>query len=225
MINQQMADRFWPHQMRSGSSLASWVRTTAARGRRSSGSRRPASTRAWRGSESIFSDRCFRSISRESTDRQDRGNQPIADTLRHEVRVTLDPRMALTGLETLEQHMQLPLFRRARRPPAWHVRTAGAHARPGGLYGVMSYSVRAAHARDWGPDGAWRATSRRPPPHRRSGTPAHAHRDGDWSSGAMVVRGCSPVFSMGSAQRIQSRSSWCDLLTLVATVASYVPAR
>jgi len=69
------------------------------------------------------------------------GDTPIVDALRHEVRA-LDPRMALVGVETLEQHMQLPLF--PARAAGLLLGLFGLLALTlaiVGLYGVMSYSV------------------------------------------------------------------------------------
>jgi putative ABC transport system permease protein len=69
------------------------------------------------------------------------GNVAISGALRQEVRA-LDPRMALMGLETLEQHMQLPLF--PARAAGLLLGTFGLLALTlavVGLYGVMSYSV------------------------------------------------------------------------------------
>ncbi|HEU4939410.1 MAG TPA: ABC transporter permease [Vicinamibacterales bacterium] len=66
---------------------------------------------------------------------------PVIDALRHEVRA-LDPRMALVGVETLEQHMQLPLF--PARAAGLLLGLFGLLALTlaiVGLYGVMSYSV------------------------------------------------------------------------------------
>ncbi|MFL5489586.1 MAG: ABC transporter permease [Gemmatimonadaceae bacterium] len=69
------------------------------------------------------------------------GDTPIVEALRREVR-TLDPRMALVGIETLEQHMQLPLF--PARAAGFLLGLFGLMALTlavVGLYGVMSYSV------------------------------------------------------------------------------------
>ena len=66
---------------------------------------------------------------------------PVIEALRHEVR-SLDPRMALVGVETLEQHMQLPLF--PARAAGLLLGVFGVLALTlaiVGLYGVMSYSV------------------------------------------------------------------------------------
>ena len=69
------------------------------------------------------------------------GDTPIVDALRQEVRA-LDPRMTLVGIETLEQHMQLPLF--PARAAGLLLGLFGMLALTlavVGLYGVMSYSV------------------------------------------------------------------------------------
>jgi len=69
------------------------------------------------------------------------GDTPIVEALRREVRA-LDSRMALVGVETLEQHMQLPLF--PARAAGFLLGLFGVMALTlalVGLYGVMSYSV------------------------------------------------------------------------------------
>ena len=69
------------------------------------------------------------------------GDVPIVGALKDVVR-GLDPRMTLIGVETLEQHMQLPLF--PARAAGLLLGLFGVLALTlavVGLYGVMSYSV------------------------------------------------------------------------------------
>ena len=110
------------------------------------------------------------------------GDQPIVDALRHEVPDAPIRAWRSTGIETLEQHMQLPLF------PA---RAAGLLL---GLFGLLALTLavvglyrrdvvlsRSAHARDWCADGARGAASRRHPPGssvRDSGSRSPAWRIG-----------------------------------------------
>jgi len=143
MINQQMADRFWPHQNAVGqfvslmgphdSRVRAEVIGIAKTGKYQSLGEDP---------KAFF----YRPLLQEYQPGvqlivRTAGDQPIADTLRQQVRA-LDSRMALTGLETLEQHMQLPLF--PARAAGLLLGMFGLLALTlalVGLYGVMSYSV------------------------------------------------------------------------------------
>ena len=143
MINQQMAERFWPHQDPVGRSItlmgSQGSRTRAEiigvvkTGKYSSLGEDP---------KSFF----YRPLLQEYEPGaqlivRTAGDTPIIDALRHEVRA-IDPRMALVGVETLEQHMQLPLF--PARAAGLLLGLFGLLALTlavVGLYGVMSYSV------------------------------------------------------------------------------------
>jgi putative ABC transport system permease protein len=143
MINQQMAERFWPHQNPVGRSItlmgSEGSRTRAEiigvvkTGKYASLGEDP---------KSFF----YRPLLQEYQPGaqlivRTAGDTPIIDALRHEVRA-IDPRMALVGVETLEQHMQLPLF--PARAAGLLLGLFGSLALTlavVGLYGVMSYSV------------------------------------------------------------------------------------
>jgi putative ABC transport system permease protein len=143
IVNEQMAERYWPHQEAVGkwvtlfgpqdSRMRAQIVGVAKTGRYSSLGEdpkpyfyRPLLQNYQPGVQLVV-----------RTD----GDVPILAALRQEVRA-LDSRLALMGCETLEQHMQLPLF------PA---RAAGAFLgmfgllalglAVVGLYGVMSYAV------------------------------------------------------------------------------------
>jgi predicted permease len=143
MINQQMADRFWPqqnpigqfisimgpHDSRTRAEIVGVVKT----GKYQSLGEDP---------KSYF----YRPLLQEYQPGvqllvRTAGDTPVVDALRREVRA-LDSRMALVGIETLEQHMQLPLF--PARAAGLLLSLFGMLALTlaiVGLYGVMSYSV------------------------------------------------------------------------------------
>jgi predicted permease len=143
MINQQMADRFWPRQnpigqfinlmgprdSRTRAEIVGVVKT----GKYQSLGEDP---------KSYF----YRPLLQEYQPGvqllvRTTGDTPIVEGLRREVRA-LDSRLALVGLETLEQHMQLPLF--PARAAGMLLGLFGLLALTlavVGLYGVMSYSV------------------------------------------------------------------------------------
>jgi predicted permease len=143
MINQQMADRFWPRQ----NPIGQFVSILGAR-----------DTRTRAEVVGVVKTGKYQSLGEDPKSffyrplLQDyepgvqlivrtAGDAPILDALRHEIR-TLDPRLAMVGSETLEQHMQLPLF--PARAAGFLLGLFGAVALTlavVGLYGVMSYSV------------------------------------------------------------------------------------
>ncbi len=143
MINQQMADRFWPHQSPIGQFISIMgphdSRTRAEivgvvkTGKYQSLGEDP---------KSYF----YRPLLQEYQPGvqllvRTAGDMPVVDALRREVRA-LDSRLALVGIETLEQHMQLPLF--PARAAGLLLCLFGMLALTlaiVGLYGVMSYSV------------------------------------------------------------------------------------
>ncbi len=143
VINQEMADRFWPHGNPVGQSLKivgpndTRVRAeiigVVKTGKYASLGEHP---------KPFF----YRSLLQEYVPGvqlvvRTAGNQGVVSALRQEVRA-LDSRMALVGVETLEQHMELPLF--PARAAGLLLGLFGMLALTlvvVGLYGVMSYSV------------------------------------------------------------------------------------
>ena len=146
--------------------------------------------------------------------------------LREAVR-ELDSRMALVGLETLEQHMQLPLF--PAQAAGVLLGMFGALAlllAVVGLYGVISYSV-SQRAREIGVRVALGA--RRVDVVRlvlSQGLRLTAIGLGLGFTGALVVsRVLSSVLYGVSPADPVSFGAVALVLTLVALVASYIPAR
>jgi len=143
MINQQMAERFWPRQ----NPVGQFVTLMGSQGGRT---RAEVIGVAKTGKYASLGEDpkpfFYRPLLQEYEPGaqlivRTAGDTPIVDALRHEVRA-LDPRMALVGVETLEQHMQLPLF--PARAAGLLLGLFGLLALTlaiVGLYGVMSYSV------------------------------------------------------------------------------------
>ncbi len=143
MINQQMAERFWPHQNPIGQFIN-------VRGSSDSRTRAEIIGVVKTGKyQSLGEDPkpfFYRPLLQEYQPGvqlivRTAGATPVVDALRHEVRA-LDSRMALVGIETLEQHMQLPLF--PARAAGLLLGLFGLLALTlavVGLYAVMSYSV------------------------------------------------------------------------------------
>ena len=143
MINQQMAERFWPHR----NPIGQFVTILG-----------PGDSRARATIIGVVKTGKYESLGEDPKaffyrpllqDYQPRvqlivrtaGNVPIVDALKHQVRA-LDPRLALVSIETLLQHMQLPLF--PARAAGLLLGVFGVLALTlavVGLYGVMSYSV------------------------------------------------------------------------------------
>jgi len=143
VINQQMAERFWPHENPIGQFVS-------LMGPRDSRTRAEIVGVVKTGKyQSLGEDPksfFYRPLLQEYQPAvqlivRTAGDTPIVDALRREVRA-IDPRMALVGVETLEQHMQLPLF--PARAAGLLLGLFGGLALTlavVGLYGVMSYSV------------------------------------------------------------------------------------
>jgi len=143
MINQQMAERFWPHR----NPIGQFVTILG-----------PGDSRARATIIGVVKTGKYESLGEDPKaffyrpllqDYQPgvqlivrtAGNVPIVDALKHQVRA-LDPRLALVSIETLLQHMQLPLF--PARAAGLLLGVFGVLALTlavVGLYGVMSYSV------------------------------------------------------------------------------------
>jgi len=143
VINQEMAERFWPHQSPVG-------RFITLRGPEDGRTRAEIIGVVQTGRyQSLGEDPrpfFYRPLLQEYEAGvqlvvRTAGNTPIVDALRQEVRA-LDSRLALVGVETLQQHMQLPLF--PARAAGLLLGLFGSLALTlavVGLYGVMSYSV------------------------------------------------------------------------------------
>jgi predicted permease len=228
VINQTMAERFWPH----ASPVGQFVRIIGP-----NETRTPAEIigvvktgkyeRLGESPKPFF----YRSLLQEYQPGvqlvvRTAGEVGIAGALRQEVRA-LDSRMALMGVETLEQHMQLPLF--PARAAGLLLGTFGLLAlmlAVVGLYGVMSYSV-VQRAREIGVRVALGA--------RRSDVVrlvlAHALRLTLWGMGIGVVaafavtRVLSNVLYGISPTDPISFLGVGALLTLVSLAAAYMPAR
>jgi predicted permease len=143
VINQQMAERFWPGQ----NAVGQFVTLMGPDGGRTRAEiigvvKTGKYTSLGEDPKSFF----YRPLLQEYEPGaqlivRTAANTPVIDALRREVRA-LDPRMALVGVETLEQHMQLPLF--PARAAGLLLGLFGVLALTlaiVGLYGVMSYSV------------------------------------------------------------------------------------
>jgi predicted permease len=143
MVNQQMADRFWPHQNAVGQFVALMGPHDSRTRAEIIGIAKTGKYQSLGEDPKAF---FYRPLLQEYQPGvqlivRTAGDAPIVDALRHEVR-TLDSRMALTGIETLEQHMQLPLF--PARAAGLLLGVFGVLALSlalVGLYGVMSYSI------------------------------------------------------------------------------------
>jgi len=228
VINQQMADRYWPGQEAVGQSIT-------LSGREGRGTRAQVIGVAKSGKYQSLGEDPKPYFYRPLLQEYEPGAQLIVraedqaqvlGALRALVR-ELDPRMALVGLETLEQHMQLPLF------PAQAAGTLlgmfGALALAlavVGLYGVISYSV-SQRAREIGVRMALGARSS--DVFRlvfSQGLRLTTIGLGVGFAGALVVsRVLSSVLYGVSPMDPISFGAVAVLLTVVALLASYVPAR
>jgi predicted permease len=143
VINQEMADRFWPRQDPIGQFVQlAGPRDTRTRARIVGLVKTGKYQSLGEDAKPFF----YRSLLQgyepgvQLIVRTD-GGVPILGSLRQELR-TLDPRVALVGVETLEQHMQLPLF--PARAAGLLLGMFGLLAlllAVVGLYGVISYAV------------------------------------------------------------------------------------
>ncbi len=143
MINQQMADRFWPRQNPVGQSVKLMGPTGSRTRAEIIGVVKTGRYQSLGEDPKPF---FYRSLLQDYEPAvqlvvRTQGDVPIVGALRQEVRA-LDPQMALVGVETLEQHMQLPLF--PARAAGLLLGMFGLLALTlavVGLYGVIAYSV------------------------------------------------------------------------------------
>jgi len=228
VINQHMADRFWPGQDAVGQSI------TLA-GREGRGTRAQVIGVAKSGKYQSLGEDPKPFFYRPLLQEYEPGAQLIVraedqaqvlGALRALIR-ELDPRMALVGLETLEQHMQLPLFPAQAAGALLGMFGALALALAVvGLYGVISYSV-SQRAREIGVRMALGARSS--DVFRlvfSQGLRLTAIGLGVGFAAALVVsRVLSSVLYGVSPMDPISFGAVAILLTAVALLASYVPAR
>ena len=143
MVNQQMADRFWPHRNPVGEFITLMGPNETRTRAEIIGVVKTGKYQSLGEDPTPF---FYRSLLQEYQPGvqlvvRTAGGASIVGALRQEVRA-LDSRMALVGVETLEQHMQLPLF--PARAAGLLLGLFGLLALTlavVGLYGVMSYSV------------------------------------------------------------------------------------
>jgi predicted permease len=228
MINQQMADRFWPHQSAVGQFVTLMGPNDSRTRAEIIGIAKTGKYQSLGEDPKAF---FYRPLLQEYQPGvqlivRTAGNQPIGDALRHGVR-TLDPRMALTGLETLEQHMQLPLF--PARAAGLLLGVFGLLALSlalVGLYGVMSYSV-AQRTREIGVRmalGARRVDVLRLIVGQGLRLTVTGMAIGLLASIAVARVLSSVLYGISSTDPFSFFLVGL-LLTLVATIASYIPAR
>ena len=228
VINEQMAERYWPGQ----DAVGQFVTLV---GRENSGTRAQIVGIARNGRYQSLGENpkpyFYRPFFQEYTPNAQlvvrAGDEAqVLRPLREAVR-ELDSRMALVGLETLEQHMQLPLF--PARAAGLLLGMFGALAlllALVGLYGVISYSV-SQRAREIGVRvalGARRADVVRLV--LSQGLRLTAIGLGLGFAGALLVsRVLSSVLYGVSPTDPVAFGAVALVLTLVALVASYIPAR
>jgi predicted permease len=228
VINQHMADRYWPGQDAVGQSIT-------LVGREGRGTRAQVIGVAKSGKYQSLGEDPKSFFYRPLLQEYEPGAQLIVraedqaqvlGALRALIR-ELDPRMALVGLETLEQHMQLPLFPAQAAGALLGMFGALALALAVvGLYGVISYSV-SQRAREIGVRMALGARSS--DVFRlvfSQGLRLTTIGLGVGFAGALVVsRVLSSVLYGVSPMDPISFGAVAVLLTAVALLASYVPAR